>query len=212
MAEEGVVQVFLPHDGARDRRRGRRAAARRADRAAQAEYGLPVSFEPSRFEVCRWVAARTGPNSTGSSTPIPPRWPPISTARRSSWPDRVQPALRAGALAEDRFADMKDYQKAGGVRRSFSGVRCRLPLGGLRVSSAPRATARRNTVGALCLIAAGSFCTLGEVIHNCVIKNNDFSHCPICSDIDRLKRFDDAERLPRGGERRSSPTELPACS
>jgi len=23
----------------------------------EAEYGLPVSFEPSRFEVCRWVSS-----------------------------------------------------------------------------------------------------------------------------------------------------------
>ena len=57
MAEEGVVQVFLPHDGA--------AAIVGVVGALQldvlterleAEYGLPVSFEQSRFEVCRWVA------------------------------------------------------------------------------------------------------------------------------------------------------------
>jgi peptide chain release factor 3 len=58
MAEEGVVQVFLPHDGA--------AAIVGVVGALQldvlverldAEYDLPVSFEPSRFEVCRWVSA-----------------------------------------------------------------------------------------------------------------------------------------------------------
>jgi peptide chain release factor 3 len=58
MAEEGVVQVFLPHDGA--------AAIVGVVGALQldvlterlgAEYGLPVSFEPSRFEICRWVSA-----------------------------------------------------------------------------------------------------------------------------------------------------------
>src|SRR6201992_4147372 len=58
MAEEGVVQVFLPHDGA--------AAIVGVVGALQlhvlverlnAEYGLPVSFEQSRFEVCRWVSA-----------------------------------------------------------------------------------------------------------------------------------------------------------
>ena len=57
MAEEGVVQVFLPHDGA--------AAIVGVVGALQldvlterlnAEYGLPVSFEPSRFEVCRWIS------------------------------------------------------------------------------------------------------------------------------------------------------------
>ena len=25
-----------------------------------AEYGLPVTFEPSRFEICRWVSSRQG--------------------------------------------------------------------------------------------------------------------------------------------------------
>ena len=58
MAEEGVVQVFLPNDGA--------AAIVGVVGALQldvlverlnAEYGLPVSFEPSRFEVCRWVSS-----------------------------------------------------------------------------------------------------------------------------------------------------------
>ena len=56
MAEEGVVQVFLPHDGA--------SAIVGVVGALQldvlserlnAEYGLPVSFEQSRFEVCRWI-------------------------------------------------------------------------------------------------------------------------------------------------------------
>ena len=58
MAEEGVVQIFLPHDGAPaivgvvgalqlDVLRER----------LEAEYGLPVAFEPSQFTVCRWVAA-----------------------------------------------------------------------------------------------------------------------------------------------------------
>jgi len=57
MAEEGVVQVFLPHDGA--------SAIVGVVGALQldvlterlnAEYGLPVSFEQSRFEICRWVS------------------------------------------------------------------------------------------------------------------------------------------------------------
>ena len=86
MAEEGVVQVFLPHDGA--------AAIVGVVGALQldvlverlnAEYGLPVSFEQSRFEVCRWVSSRTGRSWRSSSPPIPPRSPPISTARRCSW-------------------------------------------------------------------------------------------------------------------------------
>jgi peptide chain release factor 3 len=58
MAEEGVVQLFSPEDGSpaivgvvgalqldvlKERLMG--------------EYGLPVSFEMSRFSVCRWVSA-----------------------------------------------------------------------------------------------------------------------------------------------------------
>ena len=58
MAEEGVVQVFLPDDGS--------SAivgvvgALQLDVLAerlQAEYNLPVAFETTRFEICRWVTA-----------------------------------------------------------------------------------------------------------------------------------------------------------
>ena len=58
MAEEGVVQLFAPEDGAPaivgvigalqlDVLRER----------LQVEYGLPVGFEPARFNVCRWISA-----------------------------------------------------------------------------------------------------------------------------------------------------------
>ncbi|MEZ2131964.1 MULTISPECIES: peptide chain release factor 3 [unclassified Sinorhizobium] len=58
MAEEGVVQLFQPEDGS--------PAIVGVVGALQldvlkerlmAEYGLPVSFEMSRFSVCRWVSA-----------------------------------------------------------------------------------------------------------------------------------------------------------
>ncbi|MFM2444040.1 MAG: hypothetical protein RJB09_1226, partial [Pseudomonadota bacterium] len=58
MAEEGVVQVFTPMDGS-----GAIVGvvgALQIDvliERLQAEYGLPVSFETSRFELCRWVSA-----------------------------------------------------------------------------------------------------------------------------------------------------------
>ena len=115
MAEEGVVQVFLPHDGA--------AAIVGVVGALQldvlverldAEYGLPVSFEPSRFEICRWVSlGRQGGDWRSSSPPIRPR--------------RRRPRRRAGVhgdvsafnlrYEQERwpkiaFADIKDYQKA----------------------------------------------------------------------------------------------------
>ncbi len=60
MAEEGVVQLFLPNDGS-----GAIAGvvgALQLDVLAgrlQAEYGLPVTFETSRFEFARWIAAKS---------------------------------------------------------------------------------------------------------------------------------------------------------
>ena len=119
MAEEGVVQVFLPHDGA--------SAIVGVVGALQldvlverlnAEYGLPVSFEQSRFEVCRWVLQR-GPARTRK------------IRRRLSLLDRrrsrrragvhgefgLQPALRAGELAEDRVLRREGLSAEGGVRR-----------------------------------------------------------------------------------------------
>jgi peptide chain release factor 3 len=58
MAEEGVVQVFQPRDGANAIVGV--VGALQLDVLSERlndEYGLPVSFEPTRFEVCRWVSA-----------------------------------------------------------------------------------------------------------------------------------------------------------
>jgi peptide chain release factor 3 len=58
LAEEGVVQLFLPNDGS-----GAIAGvvgALQLDVLAerlQAEYGLPVTFETSQFDFARWIAA-----------------------------------------------------------------------------------------------------------------------------------------------------------
>ena len=87
MAEEGVVQVFLPHDGA--------AAIVGVVGALQldvlterlnAEYGLPVTLraEPLR-DLPLGRLGRQGGAARSSSTPIRPRSPPTSTARRCSW-------------------------------------------------------------------------------------------------------------------------------
>lgn len=60
MAEEGVVQLFLPNDGS-----GAIAGvvgALQLDVLAgrlEAEYGLRVTFETSRFEFARWIAAKS---------------------------------------------------------------------------------------------------------------------------------------------------------
>ena len=114
MAEEGVVQVFLPHDGA--------AAIVGVVGALQldvlterldAEYGLPVSFEQSRFEVCRWVASgekaeldkflAAYPSSIASDLDGAPVFMATSAFNlryeQERWPKIA-------------FTDVKDYQKA----------------------------------------------------------------------------------------------------
>jgi peptide chain release factor 3 len=58
MAEEGVVQIFLPHDGSPAIIGV--VGALQLDvlkERMQAEYGLPVDFEPSRFTVARWITS-----------------------------------------------------------------------------------------------------------------------------------------------------------
>ncbi|ODR90016.1 peptide chain release factor 3 [Sinorhizobium alkalisoli] len=58
MAEEGVVQLFSPDDGAPAIVGV--VGALQLDvlkERLQAEYGLPVSFEMPRFSVCRWISA-----------------------------------------------------------------------------------------------------------------------------------------------------------
>src|SRR5262249_16510367 len=56
LAEEGVVQLFLPYDGS-----GAIVGvvgALQLDVLAErmeAEYGLPIGFEPTRFSLARWI-------------------------------------------------------------------------------------------------------------------------------------------------------------
>jgi peptide chain release factor 3 len=58
MAEEGVVQLFLPDDGspAIVGVVGALQIDVLAERLKQ-EYGLPVGFETARFNICRWISA-----------------------------------------------------------------------------------------------------------------------------------------------------------
>ncbi len=58
MAEEGVVQLFVPHDGAPSIVGV--VGALQLDvlkERLDAEYGLPVDFEPCQFSICRWLTA-----------------------------------------------------------------------------------------------------------------------------------------------------------
>jgi peptide chain release factor 3 len=58
MAEEGVVQLFVPMDGS-----GAIVGVVGAlqldvlKERLQVEYGLPIDYEPTRFSLCRWIAA-----------------------------------------------------------------------------------------------------------------------------------------------------------
>ncbi|MBX9739679.1 MAG: peptide chain release factor 3 [Beijerinckiaceae bacterium] len=113
MAEEGVVQVFTPNDGS-----GAIVGvvgALQLDVLAerlQAEYGLPVSFEQSRFELCRWVNSdepaemekfrRAYPSSMADDLDSAPVFMAASAwalrYEQEKWPKIV-------------FSDIKDYQK-----------------------------------------------------------------------------------------------------
>ncbi len=113
MAEEGVVQLFLPGDGspAMVGVVGALQLDVLAERL-QAEYSLPVSFEQSRFELCRWVSAaneteldkfiRAFPSSMAVDLDQAPVFMAASAwalkYEQEKWPDIV-------------FSDIKDYQK-----------------------------------------------------------------------------------------------------
>jgi peptide chain release factor 3 len=116
MAEEGVVQVFIPHDGA--------PALVGVVGALQldvlkermdAEYGLPVEFETSQFSLCRWIssASREALDKFVSSKP--------SSIADDLDGDPVFMAASAFTLKYDAervpdivFSDVKDYQTAKG--------------------------------------------------------------------------------------------------
>ena len=113
MAEEGVVQLFLPNDGS-----GAIAGvvgALQLDVLAErlnAEYGLSVSFEISRFEFARWIGSKN-PGELDKFIQAHP----ASMARDL---DGAPVFMAASAFdlkyEQDRwpeivFSDIKDYQK-----------------------------------------------------------------------------------------------------
>jgi peptide chain release factor 3 len=113
MAEEGVIQVFLPNDGSAVLVGV--VGALQLDVLAErlkAEYGLAVGFETPRFEACRWISApdrselakfiKAYPGSIASDLDGSPVFMATSlfTLRyeQERWPQIA-------------FADIKDYQK-----------------------------------------------------------------------------------------------------
>ena len=113
LAEEGVVQVFTPNDGS-----GAIVGvvgALQLDVLAerfQAEYGLPVSFDQSRFEICRWISAddpadldkfqRAFPASIAEDLDHAPVY-----LAQSAWALRYEQEK----WPQIQFNDVKDYQK-----------------------------------------------------------------------------------------------------
>ena len=87
MSEEGVVQVFSP---ARRRagagRRGRPAAARRAEGAARTPNTLEIDFETPEFQLARWISSgRREEARRTSCRPIIRASRRTSTATGYSW-------------------------------------------------------------------------------------------------------------------------------
>ena len=113
LAEEGVVQVFTPHDGS-----GSIVGvvgALQLDVLAtrlQGEYGLQTRYEQSRFAICRWIASddpaklKSFIDSNGSSIADDLDGSPVfmsSSAFQLNYDAERNPAIT--------FSDVKDYQK-----------------------------------------------------------------------------------------------------
>ena len=114
MSEEGVVQLFVPEDGSPSIVGvvGALQLDVLVERLKQ-EYGLPVSFEPSRFQVVRWISSEK-----------PGEVDRFAAANRASLardldgaPVFLAPSAFQLNYEQDRwpdivFRDIKDYQKA----------------------------------------------------------------------------------------------------
>ncbi len=115
MGEEGVVQLFLPHDGAPAIVGV--VGALQLDvlkERMEAEYGIPVEFEPCQFSICRWVSAKDKLVLDRFVQAKP------SVMANDLDGDPVFMASSAFTLRYDAermpeitFTDVKDYQKVG---------------------------------------------------------------------------------------------------
>jgi peptide chain release factor 3 len=113
MAEEGVVQLFLPHDGSPAIVGV--VGALQLDvlkERMQAEYGLPIDYETTRFSVCRWVTADDAAEldrfvaAHGSAMAADLDGAPVfmaTTPFMLNYEEERWPAIR--------FSDVKDYQR-----------------------------------------------------------------------------------------------------
>ncbi|PVE26136.1 peptide chain release factor 3 [Microvirga sp. KLBC 81] len=113
MAEEGVVQLFIPQDGS-----GAIVGVVGAlqldvlKERLSAEYGLPIDYEPTRFSICRWITA-DDPRELDKFIESH-----LSSMARDLDEAPVFMAANAFNLQYEmdryksiRFSDVKDYQK-----------------------------------------------------------------------------------------------------
>ena len=111
MAEEGVVQVFRPLDGAPalvgvvgplqlDVLKVR----------LEDEYGLDIGFEQPEFQLARWIAAAMPRNSTISCRPMIRAAPKTSTATRCSWRATSSISTTPASAPGIVFTDVKDVK------------------------------------------------------------------------------------------------------
>jgi peptide chain release factor 3 len=114
MGEEGVVQLFLPRDGSPAIVGV--VGALQLDvlkERLQAEYGLPIDYDPIRFSLCRWVSADEPAEldrfaeSHGSAMASDLDGAPVFMAAS---PFSLK--YEEDRWTAVRFADVKDYQKA----------------------------------------------------------------------------------------------------
>jgi len=113
LAEEGVVQLFLPQDGS-----GAIVGVVGAlqldvlQTRLEAEYGLPIRYEMSRFTLCRWitsddkVALRKFTDANTSAIALDIDGDPVFMAP-SAYSLRYDEERNPGIV----FSDVKDYQK-----------------------------------------------------------------------------------------------------
>ncbi|MBB4040693.1 peptide chain release factor 3 [Microvirga flocculans] len=113
MAEEGVVQLFVPNDGS-----GAIVGVVGAlqldvlkERLA-AEYGLPIDYEPTRFSICRWITA-DDPKELDKfiESHLSSMARDLDEAPVFMAPNMFNLQYEIDRYKAIRFSDVKDYQK-----------------------------------------------------------------------------------------------------
>jgi len=113
MAEEGVVQLFVPQDGS--------GAIVGVVGALQldvlkerlgAEYGLPIDYEPTRFSICRWITA-DDPRELDKfiESHLSSMARDLDEAPVFMAPNQFNLQYEMDRYKAIRFSDVKDYQK-----------------------------------------------------------------------------------------------------